>query len=959
MGRLVWKQPELKMGRLGRGANPFFEKQIERSYALGGQCLRGAQQGVRLPRGDRKFNQLPYELAWVLSTIMGLILIYLSLLVRLRSMRPGPPHAWEFASLMLVALCLLGFVPKAQAAPVQSGDRVGTAIVTPALETASVRTYEKGSLRPQSGWLVLHLEGKPYERGVQHGQLLAREIAEYIRVLGRYHAPKDPDTGWKSVRLISSALFLRRFEPEFLEEMKGIADGAAAAGARVGDRKIDLLDIVAINTEIETSFLDEALDSTPIGLEGKQFQEPINRAPIPREEHCSAFVATGPATADGKVVIGHITMWNLFHSRFLNVWIDIQPEDGHRVIFQGYPGAIMSGTDFYMNDRGLAVVETTIDQTRFEPESRPLSVRVRRALQYGSSIDDIVAALSAGNNGLYTNEWLMADTNTNEIAMFELGTKDQKLWRSSKQEWFGGTEGFYWGCNNAKDLKVRLETVPSVLGTPVNVMFHPDDRDRAWLAWFDRYRGRIDLAAAQDAFTTPPLAAARSLDVKITTADLMGELSAVARFGPPRSESWRPTDAERALYPEIRALIPHDWTHLSVQKESRLTTEANSRAETIRLSPEDFPDGQVLGSAEEQEEDEGHPRHRPSWHGTLLPGTNQDLWLAAAFAAHERLVTLDRSEEPTQDPDVALFGYLSQYLAARARLGRDLPLSQIVPELRDDAWYDIALGKGVFVLETLRNQLGDEAYLRLMDEYGRAHAGKPADVADLIERSTAIEDGPTRAQWNAWLGPDALANLPSEVTDRLVAGRFWSVLSFEHNPESAVIIYGTKAEADAQREAAQRLQHAIRTRWSNITVPILADTEVMASGLPARHLLLVGRPATNHVSAQIETMYQKSQLVNRTWPVTFGPASFGLEGKSEADTAAGVIAAGPHPTDPAFSAVIFAGNSSAATWYLVEALPREARPELVVMPRRGPAVGYAIPLEEGAAADAGLPSKPE
>ena len=64
---------------------------------------------------------------------------------------------------------------------------------------------------------------------------------------------------------------------------------------------------------------------------------------------------------------------------------------------------------------------------------------------------------STKNNGLYTNEWLIGDAKTNEIAMFELGTYKTRLYRSSKNDWFGGTEGFYWGDNNAKDLAVRLE----------------------------------------------------------------------------------------------------------------------------------------------------------------------------------------------------------------------------------------------------------------------------------------------------------------------------------------------------------------------------------------------------------------------------------------------------------------------------------------------------------------------
>ena len=129
----------------------------------------------------------------------------------------------------------------------------------------------------------------------------------------------------------------------------------------------------------------------------------------------------------------------------------------------------------------MVVCETTIAQTKFDATGIPLVDRIRRALQYGDSIDKAVEILRQGNNGLYTNEWLLADTKTNEIAMFELGTHKSRLWRSSKNEWFGGTAGFYWGCNNAKDLQVRLETVPALDGRPANVVFHPSDRDRTWL----------------------------------------------------------------------------------------------------------------------------------------------------------------------------------------------------------------------------------------------------------------------------------------------------------------------------------------------------------------------------------------------------------------------------------------------------------------------------------------------
>ena len=45
---------------------------------------------------------------------------------------------------------------------------------------------------PQAGWIVLHVEGAPYERGYQHGRLLAPEIADYIKALAMQAQPQGP-----------------------------------------------------------------------------------------------------------------------------------------------------------------------------------------------------------------------------------------------------------------------------------------------------------------------------------------------------------------------------------------------------------------------------------------------------------------------------------------------------------------------------------------------------------------------------------------------------------------------------------------------------------------------------------------------------------------------------------------------------------------------------------------------
>src|SRR5437868_9905226 len=161
-------------------------------------------------------------------------------------------------------------------------------------DPVSVQRFGPGYRYPQAGWIALHIEGAPYERGEQHGRLLAPEIVEYVRACAHEYGSKAPEEGWKVMRTMVNALFVRQFEPEYLEEMKGIADGAAAAGAKFDNRPIDLTDIVALNCWPEIETLDDAVTALPTGLEGKRFpRSQPRRMPPPAEGHCSAFAATG------------------------------------------------------------------------------------------------------------------------------------------------------------------------------------------------------------------------------------------------------------------------------------------------------------------------------------------------------------------------------------------------------------------------------------------------------------------------------------------------------------------------------------------------------------------------------------------------------------------------------------------------------------------------------------------
>ena len=91
-------------------------------------------------------------------------------------------------------------------------------------------------------------------------------------------------------------------------------------------------------------------------------------------------------------------------------------------------------------------------------------------------------------------------------------------------------------------------------------------------------------------------------------------------------------------------------------------------------------------------------------------------------------------------------------------------------------------------------------------------------------------------------------------------GGAFSVMTFYDEEEETLIVYGTSDEANVNREAAEALQQAIRAVHSNITAPIKSDREVVGDDLKTHHLLLIGRPDCNKITAQFA----------HALPVTFG-----------------------------------------------------------------------------------------
>ncbi len=87
----------------------------------------------------------------------------------------------------------------------------------------------KANRHEKNGWIYLHIEGTPEERGFQHGYLLAKEIKEALRdmnVVWHYQTALD----WQWLVQRGGKMFTSKIDPENLEEIDGIVEGCKAAG---------------------------------------------------------------------------------------------------------------------------------------------------------------------------------------------------------------------------------------------------------------------------------------------------------------------------------------------------------------------------------------------------------------------------------------------------------------------------------------------------------------------------------------------------------------------------------------------------------------------------------------------------------------------------------------------------------------------------------------------------------
>jgi hypothetical protein len=352
----------------------------------------------------------------------------------------------------------------------------------------------------KNGWTYISIKGEPYERGFAHGTLLKEEMKNCLTTF-KWNLYDSYGLKMDFFKEISNFFFKKTIEenfPEFFKELRGISKGA----------KVDLEDLILWNNIASLDYvlpklslyLDEMphlkekyshlLETLPSGGQmegGSNIMKHSGFKNTGSSDKCSAFMAIGDYTIDGKICCAHNSFDNFIHGQNFNIVFYIKPNKGHRMLFQGAPGYISSQTDFFINSKGFIGTETTMGGFNAYKHGDPITCRIRNCMQYANTLDDYVSMLKKENSGDYANSWLIGDTKHNEIMRIELGLEYVNVERKKN--------GYFIGFNAPYDARIRnLECVNSGFD---DIRRHQGARKVRLEELMEKNKGKINIQIAQ------------------------------------------------------------------------------------------------------------------------------------------------------------------------------------------------------------------------------------------------------------------------------------------------------------------------------------------------------------------------------------------------------------------------------------------------------------------------------
>ena len=211
------------------------------------------------------------------------------------------------------------------------------------------------------------VRGTAYERGLIYGKLCQEEIRQTMKGYETLFLDYK-GVSWEEARKISEYYIslVRDFEPDYVEEMRGIADGA----------NVDFHDIATINCRTEIMYADHSKVCP---------------------NACTSLTLVAPATEGGHVIAAQNWDYSMLFSDCV-VIVHVYQDDKPNFVMVTEGAGMICGPG--VNDRGISVMLNAL-YTQNPIKGIPFSVRFRAMLEAETLSDAYVmgghAPYSVGN----------------------------------------------------------------------------------------------------------------------------------------------------------------------------------------------------------------------------------------------------------------------------------------------------------------------------------------------------------------------------------------------------------------------------------------------------------------------------------------------------------------------------------------------------------------------------------
>jgi hypothetical protein len=186
-----------------------------------------------------------------------------------------------------------------------------------------------------NGWKYVSIQGTPRERGIAYGELCANDFKEIQEML-KFNMYENYGREWDYfVKEINHDLKEKTKKDfhELYEEMEGIVEGCLKKNVHT-----TLEEIIAWNFYCSIPYWYQTRwEGSGAREGGSALAKGGALAKTGSPDKCSAFIAVGDYTEDGKIVVAHNSFSDFIDGQYANIVLHVTPSKGHTFIMQTSP----------------------------------------------------------------------------------------------------------------------------------------------------------------------------------------------------------------------------------------------------------------------------------------------------------------------------------------------------------------------------------------------------------------------------------------------------------------------------------------------------------------------------------------------------------------------------------------------------------------------------------------------